>query len=578
MRKFLPFLFLLFMFGKSFAQSGWTEVWNLQQVPFYPENSSSEFAKVIAGFDTDEDGWGEFICGITDMDSNFVYMFEATGNNTYELVWFYKFPTPGNSWFGAAVGDVDNNGIVDIVLGWPAIFSAEDPNPARVFTFEWNGVQGENKYGIEQSDGTFKPTSSTHFDLQDNTDWRPYSMLIEDVDKDGVNELIIGIRAGGRGREVFVASVTGGPLSGFGQWDIEYNFQNDEGGSNFATITGDLDNDGNTDIFEMVWNHFTLRMFEVTGPDTYEHVNDLDQLYANEGIDYGAVDGVRITDVNGDGKNELFICGTEPPNTLFLIQNISDISAITADDVIEFYHLPKKVKPNGTPIPESQLRGMVIADPDEDGKPSLLVCGATNGQIFDLEYKGEGDLADSSNWELTIAYDAFEKAAEELGADSASFLSPRLYYGSFAGDMDNDGLNEYVFVNYSTDKDIWANDNYVVVLESDKATGILNEKSQLPSEFVLEQNYPNPFNPTTTIRYSLPVIDENITSTSNTILKVYNVLGKEISTLVNEQQSPGNYEVAFNAKSVDYKLPSGVYYYKLQTGNLIQVRKMILMK
>lgn len=567
MKKSFLTIFILLITGSLFAQNVWNEVWNLQQVPFQPINSGSEFAKVIAGFDTDGDGWGEFITGTSDMDSNFVYMYEATGDNTYELVWSYKFPVAGNSWFAAAVGDVDNNGKVDIVLGWPSIVSAELPNPPRVFTFEWNGVQGENKYGKEQADGTFQPTSETHFDVPDNTDWRPYSMSVEDVDKDGTNELIVGVRAGGRGREVLVASVTGGDLSAFGQWNIEYNFRNAENGSNFATVTGDLDNDGNTDIFEMVWNQFTLRMFEVTGADTYEHVNDLEQIYAAQDIDYGSVDGMRIADVNGDGKNEMFIAGTEPQSTVFIVQNITDISAITAADIVEFYHIPKNIKPNGS-VADGKFRNMVIADPDQDGKMDLLIAGERNGQIFDLEYKGSGDMADSTNWELTVAYDSYAQASAELDADSASKLTPRLYYGSFAGDMDGDGLDEYVFVNYSTDKDIWPNDSYVVVIEADKATGVEQVNNLVPKSIKLSQNYPNPFNPTTNIAFSIP---EN---TSHVSLKVYDILGRVVRTLVDKDMAAGNYNVNFDAS----QLPSGIYIYKLSTNVGTKTMKMVLQK
>ncbi len=563
MKKILLFIFISTIFSNLFAQSMWNEVWNLQQVPFQADNSSSEYAKVIAGFDTDEDGMGEFITGYTDLDSNYVFMYEATGDNTYEMVWYFKFPLAGNSWFGAAVGDVDNNGKVDIVIGFPTAVTAENPNPPRVFIFEWNAVQGENKYGKEQPDGTFEPTNSTRFDVPDNTDWRPYSMLVEDVDKDGVNELVIGVRAGGRGREVMVASVVGGELSGFGHWQVEYNFQNSEGGSNFATITGDLDNDGNTDIFEMVWNQFTLRMFEVTGADTYEHVNDLEQLYPS---DFGSVDGVRIVDANGDGKNELFIAGTESELALFLIQNVTDISKITADDVIEFYHLPRNSKPNGQPI-ETGLRGMVAGDPDGDGNINLLIAGERNGQIFDLEYKGEGDLADSTNWELNIIYDSYQQAVLELGVDSASALTPRLYYGALADDMDGDGLSEYVFVNYSTDKGIWQNDIYVGILESDKATGVELVNDLVPNKVELSQNYPNPFNPSTNIGFS-------IAKTSNVELNIYDVLGNKIATLVNEQKNAGFYNVDFDGSN----LSSGVYYYTLRNnGNLIS-KKMLLLK
>jgi len=98
------------------------------------------------------------------------------------------------------------------------------------------------------------------------------------------------------------------------------------------------------------------------------------------------------------------------------------------------------------------------------------------------------------------------------------------------------------------------------------AVGIDNQ-ANLPLTFKLEQNYPNPFNPTTTIKYSIP-------KQSYVTLKVYNILGSEIKTLVNEEKSAGNYQVKFNAAN----LPSGVYFYRIQAGSFNQVRKMLLIK
>jgi hypothetical protein len=90
---------------------------------------------------------------------------------------------------------------------------------------------------------------------------------------------------------------------------------------------------------------------------------------------------------------------------------------------------------------------------------------------------------------------------------------------------------------------------------------------QTDQSFHLFQNYPNPFNPTTTIRYEIP-------ERSFVLIKVYDVLGKEISTLVNEEKLNGNYEVEFNGKG----LASGIYYYKITAGNYSQTNKMILLR
>ena len=93
-----------------------------------------------------------------------------------------------------------------------------------------------------------------------------------------------------------------------------------------------------------------------------------------------------------------------------------------------------------------------------------------------------------------------------------------------------------------------------------------------PGQFLLHQNYPNPFNPTTKIRYAIP---SNVKrETGNVLLKVYDILGNEIETLVNEEKSPGTYEVAWNAVG----LPSGVYFYQLRVGSFIETRKMVLLR
>ena len=96
---------------------------------------------------------------------------------------------------------------------------------------------------------------------------------------------------------------------------------------------------------------------------------------------------------------------------------------------------------------------------------------------------------------------------------------------------------------------------------------ITGNHNEIPQSFTLEQNYPNPFNPVTTIRFSVPEY-------TNVKLTVYDILGKEVSVLANEKLSPGSYEIDFNAENI----PSGVYFYRLQAGNYIETRKMILMK
>ena len=119
------------------------------------------------------------------------------------------------------------------------------------------------------------------------------------------------------------------------------------------------------------------------------------------------------------------------------------------------------------------------------------------------------------------------------------------------------------------------------------------EEETLPDNLILYQNYPNPFNPATTIKYQIPNHKYQINSKSQNskfenpllggderggllpvTLVVFDVLGREVATLVNEPQRPGIYEVIFNASS----LSSGVYFYKLTAGNYISTKKLMLMK
>jgi hypothetical protein len=84
---------------------------------------------------------------------------------------------------------------------------------------------------------------------------------------------------------------------------------------------------------------------------------------------------------------------------------------------------------------------------------------------------------------------------------------------------------------------------------------------------LLSQNYPNPFNPTTTINFSIP-------KSGFVTIKVYDVLGREVTTLVSQELSAGNYKQQWNAN----RMPSGIYFYRLQSGSFTETKKLILLK
>ncbi|MDE3057245.1 MAG: T9SS type A sorting domain-containing protein [Bacteroidota bacterium] len=139
--------------------------------------------------------------------------------------------------------------------------------------------------------------------------------------------------------------------------------------------------------------------------------------------------------------------------------------------------------------------------------------------------------------------------------DVASFcnLSDTLYH------YPGVSLWEY---NQITHQYVW--DEYTAAWQSATSVG---RNNTLVKRFELMQNYPNPFNPTTHLRYT-------IADFQFVTLKIYDVLGREVATLVDERKSPGMYEVNFDGS----RLSSGVYFYRLTSGNFVQTKKFVLMK
>jgi len=125
-------------------------------------------------------------------------------------------------------------------------------------------------------------------------------------------------------------------------------------------------------------------------------------------------------------------------------------------------------------------------------------------------------------------------------------------------------------------------DSGVVLKFDPTVVGLLFEPNA-PDNFILYQNYPNPFNPTTKIRFSISDLPEGKAGLGFVSLKIYDVLGNEITTLVNEEKSAGEYEVEFNAASHSSisginSLPSGIYFYQLRAGAFVQTKKMVYLK
>ena len=142
----------------------------------------------------------------------------------------------------------------------------------------------------------------------------------------------------------------------------------------------------------------------------------------------------------------------------------------------------------------------------------------------------------------------------------------------------SDSENSFVVVSDSAVHLIWQDDpanNDDIYYKRNPTGNIITDvvciSNNIPTEFKLNQNYPNPFNPSTTIRFQLP-------ASSDVKLKVYDILGNEVATLVDEYKSSGTYKVEFNLASNISNHASGIYFYQLKAGEYLETRKMILLK
>ncbi|HOM66186.1 MAG TPA: T9SS type A sorting domain-containing protein [Ignavibacteriales bacterium] len=148
---------------------------------------------------------------------------------------------------------------------------------------------------------------------------------------------------------------------------------------------------------------------------------------------------------------------------------------------------------------------------------------------------------------------------------------------SFGGTIKLDDCKLNLVVNSKYDSKLFKDSLIINYSGYNKdATEKINKKlllsiEQVPETFKLEQNYPNPFNPVTTIKYQLPV-------KSNVEIKIYNILGQEIATLINQEQNAGYHTVIFDANQYRGGLASGVYFYRIVAGKFVQTKKMLLIK
>jgi len=190
---------------------------------------------------------------------------------------------------------------------------------------------------------------------------------------------------------------------------------------------------------------------------------------------------------------------------------------------------------------------------------TILNQTAIKDSIFSYQIPDSTFIDDDGN--NTLRYTATLSNGNPLPA----WLSLNFVTGIFSGRPDTAAL--YTIEVTATDTAGASASCIFKITVTNPPTGIGEEKDQLTKGFVLNQNFPNPFNPTTVISYQFSV-------NSDVKLSVFDILGREVATLVNEKKPAGSYAVQWNAVN----MPSGIYFYKLQAGKYTEVKKLVLLK
>lgn len=363
-------------------------------------------------------------------------------------------------------------------------------------------------------------------------------------------------------------------------------------GTSNAVLTVDVNNDSIPDI--IIGN---------AGQNTVL-INDGNAFFTDETdlrfpVNLNITQDLEWGDIDGDGDNDL-LEGNENGNIIL----INNGSGFFTDET--FSRLP-------LPVNGEETREVDLGDIDNDGDPDIFYANVTFTQGFQSQNRlllndGNGFFTDITSSNLPIdqqntvdgdfrdvdldgdldilTAQAFNGTYQVLLNDSTGTYTNQtnqIYFPQPQGngidveedDFNGDGLMDIYLCGFQ-------HTDYLYLAEENITSIDQSESEMQPDHFKLYQNYPNPFNPTTKIKYTVPSVILNLATQSQLVaLRVYNILGKKIATLVNEEKSPGTYEVEFNSHSGlsgIMELPSGMYFYTLKVGSYSETKKMVLLK
>ena len=523
---------------------------------------------MVGPYDFDNDGFGDFVVSSSYAGQycNGAYHYEAVSNDSIEIQWvytFYDLSCDYDAYSSIAVGDLDGDNNQEII-------SLVDTSP---------GVSGQNGLQVfEWSPDSMSFLSSPSYTWNMGLDsvWEAAQILVEDLDGDLKDEIVVSIMDGpweqiGNGGSsrlmifeldtVFYDTTynddgTINTISDSALFSVEFEDDSWTNWSGYNISTGDLDNDGFTEIYIVAFDFYHVIVFENVMENEYEYQTDF--YVSSEAYEFGN-QSLIITDMNGDGYNELFAAtsGTKSgeipltPGKLYGAGNVEDVSLLTFSDFNYFASY------------EGGLRQIVAGDADNDGNQNLYLAGHYDEALYDWEYIGQDPLNASSYFEHVIFMDDTTDDGG-FGLDQGKVRVAKL----FVGDIDNDEVRDIVFTSAS----FAADKSHIYFLEHSGVLDVRRDNEMTPDEIPISQNYPNPFNPLTKFVYT-------INNPGVASLKIYDVTGKLIYTVFDAYREIGTFEEEW--RSVDENnqaVSSGVYFYNLSLATGSVTKKMVLSK
>jgi len=571
--KFMFVISILFFSSISSSQVIFTDV-----APSLGVNDAGA-AQGVVFLDLNNDGWLDIFLVNNNTPSRLWINNAGSGFTESSTTWGININCPGR---GCSAADYNNDGFIDIMIGnWQT--------PIML-------LKNTGTYLMEVAPGA-------------GVNFTSYGGSINwiDYDRDGKIDVFFA-NDGMPPRYSFLFKNNN--LTSF--TNVAYSSGITDSASILCLAAADFNNDGYPDVFAGSQSHpgspFTAMLYKNNGNGTFTNVAEASQLQTNY-YTWGAEWG----DYNNDGFMDLYLASTNGFNQLYKNNGNGTFTDVAVTAGVN---------------DQEQSYSCGWADIDNDGDLDLYVAKGQgypdkmyrndNGVFTDISASiGMGDVRHSSciSWgdfdndgflDLYLNNNGSENRLYRNSGNSNKWIEMRLIgtnsnrsaigarvrikTGSLSqireveGGSGGKGQNSLVvhfgigtatiidslfvrwpsglqqtFVNVTPD--------IIYNLTEGQPLGVNNYSNNIPEKFSLSQNYPNPFNPITNIKYQ-------VAKTGLVTLKVFDILGNEVKTLVNEKKPAGNYEIMFDAASY----PSGVYFYKLTSDNYSETKKMVLIK